>query len=109
MNVSELYFRTQVSLDVLALHIAERLGVICQRREGMNKGGIYYRYKAFGMTLELLSNTGEVEMPGRSDWQFYVMLYCEEYPMTKAALQCMGDHLRELLANPAVEVDVDVR
>ena len=107
MNVLELYLKSHLDLDATAEKFAEALGARFERRDGLNRGGDYYLFKAFGLTLELLSNAGEVAIPESPDWPFYVLVYCDESPMTMEDLQCKAEHIRTLLVRQGIEIDVN--
>ncbi len=80
----EIYFKTDLALDDLAGKLRAALNLPdrnqtpyqhAQRRVGENRGGDYYLFEAFGLSLYLLHNSGEVAIPERSECAYY--LYAE--------------------------------
>jgi hypothetical protein len=108
MSVFELYFRTKLSLDELAGRIRTALSVgVSEKRDGANRGGLYYEMKVFGLTVELLVNRGEVEIPERQDWQYYMLVYSDEVAITDDDLHRFCAHAATLINKQGVETEVD--
>jgi hypothetical protein len=59
------------------------------------------------MTLELLSNAGEVAIRERSEWPFYLLVHCDVYPISAMALQFVTEHLRTVLVSREITAEVD--
>ena len=78
----EIYIKTELTLDTLADTIRETLNLPDrnralhaenQKRYGINYGGEYYTFEALGIWLNLLRNTGEVNIPERADFPYYLL------------------------------------
>ncbi len=67
-----------------------------QRRQSANFGGEYYLFEVFGVTLTLVRNQGEVEVPERTAWPYYVIVSAESAPTE--FLRGLAQHLACLLA-----------
>jgi hypothetical protein len=77
----EIYFKTDMGFDALAQTLRETLNLpdrnrlpyaIDQKRHGSNRGGDYYLFEAFGLELNLLRNIGEVAVPERAEYPYYL-------------------------------------
>lgn len=108
MSVLELYFRTKLSLDELAQTICKSLCVgRCEQREGVNRGGMYFEMQVFGLTLELLSNQGEVEIPERAEWQYYMLVHSDEMQLDEEDLRGLCLRAASLIKREGVETEID--
>lgn len=73
----------------------------------MPTGGIYYQFEVFGLTLELLRNAGDVQIPERRDWPFYLLLYCNRVSLNEDVLKRFAEYAVALLMEHGIEAEVD--
>jgi hypothetical protein len=111
----EVYLRGESSLDSLAERLRELLNIPRQnrtpyqreqKREGANMGGEYFLFEIFGLSLTLLNNTGEVQIPERQDWPYYVFLTVDagvDHQISKA----IAEYLAQIARRAGLEAEVD--
>ena len=116
MKIYEVYIKTESSLDELALRLKEVLNLPKenqsnfskdQRRSSTNKGGAYYLFEVLGFTLELIRNKGEVEIPERAEWNYYLLIYSDEVVSDETAVATLADHICAIIKKSGIEADVD--
>ena len=115
VNQLEVYLRGESSLDAMAQRLRDLLNippqnkiVRDQKRESLNMGGDYYRFEVFGLTLELLSNSGEVQIPERADWPFYLLLRGED-GVDPPLIDSIAEYLAQLARTVGLEAETDSR
>ena len=92
----------------LAKQICAALKVAnCEQREGANRGGVYFQLNVFGLTLDLLHNVGEVEIPERADWQYYMVIYPEIAELDSEKLRMFAEYVAALLRKDGLEAEAD--
>jgi hypothetical protein len=108
MSVFELYFKTDKTIDELAEAISTILGAAApQERVGDNRGGRYVQIEVFGLTLELLKNMGEVSIPERADWPYYLLIYSAVVPLDQSMLKTLADYAAMLIRHEGLACEVD--
>lgn len=112
----EIYIKYEGSFDDLAEIIRCQLNIASQnvseyiheqKRESMNYGGVYYIFEAIGCTFTLLNNSGEVEIPERSDFMYYLIVRCEVMPKHDKGIFFICECIEALLAKKGLVVVVD--
>lgn len=110
----EIYLRTDLDLDQLAKKVSNILNIapenrssyqLEQRRESQNKGGTYYLFEVFGVELIVLQNNGEVQIPERRGWPYYIFLNGAK--SSQEFLSASTLHLADVLRGEGIEVEVD--
>lgn len=111
----EVYLRTGLDIDEVASIIATAINVAptnrslhqrVQRRESLNRGGTYFLFETFGLELLLLQNLGEVQIPDRSEWNYYLLVASADAGNSKfLAGICM--YLATILKKEGLEAEVD--
>jgi len=77
-----------------------------QRRHSENRGGEYYLFEVFGLTLVLIRNADDGLIPERKDWPYYVVIECDG--SSQEFLRALAGHLARLLSSSSeLEVQVD--
>ena len=108
MNVLELYVKTTGSLEECSELLASLIQIgNFHKRYGENRGGEYFEAESFGLKFELLTNSGEILIPERKDWPYYVLIYPTSGIIDKKTLQVMAEWLALLLKQKKVEAEVD--
>lgn len=111
MQPIEVYVRTDLELDEFArsfrqvLNIPETNGVSAapQLRDGANFGGAYYLFEVLGIELILLVNSGEVAIPERGDYQFYVLVRSGDEEVETV----VANHVKGELIRSGFDAEVD--
>jgi hypothetical protein len=111
----ETYIKTAKDLNEVARVLARAVNVAGknpssyqreQSRQSANFGGEYYLFEVFGVTLTLVRNRGEVEVPERKDWSYYVIVACDR--ASTEFLRSLAEHLACLLAaHDDLDAEVD--
>ena len=110
----EIYIKTELSLDTLAETIRETLNLPErnrarhaeeQRRYGVNYGGEYYSFEALGIWLNLLKNAGEVEIPERTAFPYYLLAEAGAEADWEA-VDCLTRQVYAVLRRTGLDVDL---
>ena len=68
-------------------------------------GGEYYLFEIFGLSLTLLNNKGEVQIPERSDWPYYGFLRVEG-AMDHQIINAIAQYLAQIARHAGLEAEV---
>ena len=111
----ELYFTTDMTLDAMAETLRRALNIPPhnatphlreQKRFGMNRGGEYYLFEAFGVQWLLLSNKGETRIEERPNAAFY--LYGEGGANTDSDLiNCLTRQILSVTQRAGLHAEAD--
>ena len=111
----EVYFKGESSLDSLSERLRELLNIPSQNKEsyhrgqkryGVNMGGEYYLFEIFGLTLRVLANKGEVEIPERADWPYYAFISVD-CDTDRQIIKTMTEHLAQVARRAGLQAEVD--
>ena len=111
----EVYLRGESSLEALAQRLRELLNIPLenktsyqreQKRTGVNMGGEYFLFEIFGLTLTLLTNSGEVQIPERPDWPYY-LLVTGKYGIDPHLIDATAEYLAQLARTAGLEAEAD--
>ena len=79
----EVYFVTTLARDEFAQFFRQLLNLaltnasghqVDQRRDSLNRGGLYFLFEVLGLELILMSNVGEAAIPERGEASVYVLV-----------------------------------
>jgi hypothetical protein len=111
----ELFLKTDLPLDDLVQRLREILNIpdrnrspfqSIQERNSANLGGAYYLFESLGLELQLVRNEGEGEIPGWSDFRYYITLR-ESVPTDRQTRLCIAGYLRDVLKDAGFDGVVD--
>ena len=105
MSLEEIVEVLRTLLNIPAQNRTE--GIVSQRRESVNKGGIYYCLETFGLTLDVIRNVGEAEAPEHPDFQYYMLLDSVR-SLGRSDNLVLTKHLYEYLKSRGLDVRLDV-
>lgn len=112
MKPYEVYIRTPVGHDQVAGILARLLGAVdpkaadagdAHKRESSNLGGTYYLFEVIGVEFLLLCNAGDVEIPERGDFQFYLVIRSGSEDLDHA----LASHVGRMLERDGLVAEVD--
>ena len=69
-------------------------------------GGEYYLLETFGLTLTVLANKGEVEIPERADWPYYAFIRVD-CDTDHQIIKVLTEHLAQVARRAGLEAEVD--
>lgn len=111
----ELFIKSDLALDDFALRLREILNLpesnrtsyhVHQRRYGVNRGGEYYLFDVLGLELLLIRNQGEVEIPERAEYPYYLIV--QGRPDTEMGTwEQFTVYLRDVLRDAGLQAEVD--
>lgn len=79
----EVYIKSKETLEFLASLLRSILNIPDtnfteyqrdQKRDSLYYGGEYFLFEVLGLELKLVKNSGEAEIPERSDFSYYVII-----------------------------------
>jgi hypothetical protein len=73
-EVLEIYLKVTMDLSEVANRVMASTGWQMKERYGENRGGAYFDGERGGVYCELLQNVGEVKIPEREGWPYYLIL-----------------------------------
>ncbi|KAB2809453.1 hypothetical protein F9L07_20730 [Pimelobacter simplex] len=109
MKPYEVYIRSQLEHGQVARILACLLGQAdskaadAYKRESSNLGGTYYRFEVIEVEFLLLRNAGDVEIPERGDFQFYLVIRSGSERLDHA----LAVHVARILERDGLVAEVD--
>lgn len=113
--MKEVYLRGESNLDALAQRLRELLNIPAQNRSphqreqkriGANMGGDYFLFEIFGLTLTLLKNSGEIEIPERKDWPYYLLVTGDD-GVDSQLIDAIAEYLAQTARRVGLEAETD--
>jgi len=106
--MNEIYFKTELSYPDLANHLRDILKIPYEERESLNLGGgEYYLFKTKEWEFYLIRNEGEVEIPEREGWSYYLYAESLNGNVGEEAVDAYTHELARTLKENGLDVEVD--
>lgn len=108
--MSYIFIKSDKTLDDEAIVLRDLLnipehnvteGIKDQDRDSINHGGAYYLFEIMGLELNLLENKGEVGIPQKSDYKFYI--YIRPKTLMLETIQPLVKHITAFLISKGIE------
>ena len=116
-TMTKLYLKLDISLNTMSDKVRQVFNiaptnrtpwVASQKRESVDRGGLYYHFEIFGLIMILQAYDVETGLPeDRSDWPFYMEVLDENDTFGPDGMPFLARHISRVLSMAGIENDIE--